>query len=115
MKTFASYCALLTLAWLTAAGCTKADKTPPAPMINGVKADFPKLQRTFAAASPEIQKTVFDATSGVRYGMYEKSLEALDKLANDPSVTPEQKQVVNELIDAVKQLLAKSPPSAAPQ
>lgn len=38
---------------------------------------------------------------------------ALDKLANDPNVTADQKKVVAELIDEVKKL-AGAAPAAAP-
>src|ERR1051326_9051702 len=95
---------LLTVALLSSFGCHKSADTPAVPEINGVKVDFPKLQRTFDGSSSEIQQKVSDAVAGVRYGMYEKSLEALDSLATDPNVTEPQKKVVNELIESLKQL-----------
>lgn len=41
--------------------------------------------------------------------MHEKSLEALDRLANDSSLTENQKNVVNELTVPVKRLIAMAP------
>jgi len=112
MKLFNGWCAVLTIGLLGFAGCKKSQQVPASPIINGVKVDFPKLQRTFVGASPEIQRNVSEAVSGVRYGMYERSLEALDKLVNDSTITEDQKKVVTEMIESVKQLLAKAPPPA---
>jgi len=105
------YCGtFLVLRLMLVTSCSKAPPTPTAPEINGVKCDFPKLQRTFEASSGEIQQHVSEAVQGVRYGMYDKSLEALDTLANDPNVTADQKKVVSELIEAMKQVISKAPP-----
>ncbi|HTL59063.1 MAG TPA: hypothetical protein VL361_25545 [Candidatus Limnocylindrales bacterium] len=112
MKKLNCLCVALALTLFAVGGCKKSADAPVVPEINGVKVDFPKLQHTFDNSSSEIQQNVSEAISGVRYGMYEKSLEALDKLANDPNVTADQKKVVNELIESVKQLLAKAPPPA---
>lgn len=95
---------------MAVAGCNKSAQPASVPEINGVKVDVSKLQRAFAGTSPEIQQSISDTVQGVRYGMYEKSLEALDKLANDSSVNAEQKKVVSELMESVKQLINKAPP-----
>jgi hypothetical protein len=97
------------------AGCKKNAEGPGIPEIDGVKVDFPKLQHTFDGAGPEIQQNVSETIQGIRYRMYEKSLEALDKLANDANVNDQQKKVVNEMIESVKQLIAKAPPAPAGQ
>jgi hypothetical protein len=39
----------------------------------------------------------------------------LDKLENDANVKDDQKKVVNEMIESVKQLMAKAPPAAPSQ
>ncbi len=115
MKIF-HYCStILVLSFLAFTGCNKAPQQPSAPEINGVKVDFPKLQRAFENSSGEIQQHVSEAAQGVRYGMYERTLEALDALANDPNVTADQKKVVNELIESMKQVIAKAPPPATSQ
>jgi hypothetical protein len=114
MKVIKFCSALLILGLLAVGGCSKGPPTPAVPEINGVKCDFPKLQRTFDNSSGEIQQHVQEAIQGVRYGMYDRSLEALDALANDATVTADQKKVVNELIESMKQVIAKSPPPAAP-
>jgi len=98
---------------LTAVGCGKSDKTPPAPQVQGVTVDIPKLTQAFENASPEIKSTVTAVGFNVRYNKYEDSLMALDKLANDPNVTEAQKKVVSQLIEEVKEL-ANAAPAAAP-
>jgi hypothetical protein len=115
MKKLNCLCVALAFVALAVAGCSKSAQAPAVPEINGVKVDFPKLQHTFESAGPEIQQNVSETIQGVRYGMYEKSLEALDKLANDSNVNAEQKKVVNELIESVKQLMAKAPPAPPSQ
>src|SRR5262245_4612778 len=100
----------LLLAAFAFAGCKKAQQEAPVPEFNGVKVNYPKLQQAFANSSPELQQGVRDLIQGLRYGMYEKSLEALDKMSSDTSLTDEQKKVVNELIEQVKTLASKAPP-----
>jgi len=111
MKKLNYLCLALALLGLAAVGCKKNVEAPGVPEINGVKVDFPKLQHTFEGAGPEIQQNVSETIQGIRYGMYEKSLEALDKLSNDTNVNEQQKKVVSEMIEAVKQLLSKAPPA----
>ena len=83
----------------------------PAYEINGVKVDVPQLQQAFAGASAEIQADVNQTTVNLRYGMYEKSLMALDRLSSNPALNDTQKKVVNDLIEQMKQLIAKAGPS----
>ena len=59
-----SGCVAATL--LVAAGCSKSDKTPPAPEINGVAVDIPKLTEAFQDASSELKATATQASFNVR-------------------------------------------------
>lgn len=106
------FSALCAAALLAVIGCHKEAPAPAIPEINGVKVDFPKLQKTFENSTGEVAQHVTDAVQGVRYRMFDRSLEALDALSNDPNITPDQKKVVGELIDAMKQVVAKEPPPA---
>ena len=93
------------------AGCGK--KAPAVPQgldIQGVKVDLPKLQMEFSSAAPELQTDVNQAASGLRYGQYEKALMSLDHLINNPALSEPQKKVVNEVIEQMKQLIAKAGP-----
>ena len=99
---------MLILAAVPVAGCKKkGPAAPPAYDIRGVKVDSPKLTMSLANASPEAKAQVTEFEMSLRYGMYEKSLVPLDKLANDPSLTESQKKVVNDVIEQMKQLIQK--------
>jgi hypothetical protein len=113
MKSTELLIGVLTASLLMAAGCGKSDKTPPAPEINGVAVDIPKLNQAFVDASPELRQASTQVGFSVRYGKYEEALMALDKLANDVNINEAQKKVVNELIEQVKKL-ANAAPAAAP-
>ena len=108
----AFHCFALSALLLGLAGCGKKQPASPPPYeINGVKVDVPKLQEAFTGAPPEIQVDVNQTTLNLRYGMYEKSLMALDRLINNPALNDTQKKVVNELIEQMKQLIAKGGPT----
>jgi outer membrane protein assembly factor BamE (lipoprotein component of BamABCDE complex) len=113
MKTVNVLLGFVAAAILAATGCSKSDKTSIAPQMNGVTVDIPKLDQSFVNASPELRSTEAQVGVNIRYGKYEDALMVLDKLANDPNVTEDQKKVVNELIDATKKL-AGAAPAAAP-
>jgi hypothetical protein len=114
MRTINLVLGVAAVALLTVAGCGKSDKTPPPPQVQGVTVDIPKLNQAFENASSELKATSTAVGFNVRYGKYEDALMALDKLANDPNVNAEQKKVVNQLIEEVKQLANAAPPAAAP-
>jgi hypothetical protein len=103
---------LLAASVLLGAGCGKSDKTPPAPQVNGVTIDIPKLNEAFANASQELRTLTTQVGFNVRYGKYEDALMSLDKLANDPTVTDAQKKVVNEVIEEAKKLAGATPAPA---
>lgn len=91
-------------------GCSKKQTVAPmAPLdVSGVKVDLPKLQADFNGAPPEAQALIADIGSSLRYGLYEKTLVALDKLSSTPGLTDPQKQTVNTVIEQMKQVIAKA-------
>lgn len=94
------------------AGCGKKEPEAPAAQdISGVKVDLPKLQHEFANAPQDVLDSVHQLTASVRYGQYEKGLQFLDKLVNTPNLTESQKKVVNDVIEQMKQVIAKVGPS----
>lgn len=99
---------------LVAAGCGRSEKAPAPPQVNGVTVDIPKLDEAFANASSELKSTATMVGFNIRYQKYEDALMALDKLSNDPNVTPDQKKVVDLLIDETKKLAGAAPAGAAP-
>jgi hypothetical protein len=73
---------------------------------------LPKLRAAFPTPAKEASDAITQVQFGLRYGNYIKALEALDALVNVPSLTEDQKKVVNEVIDQVKQAINKQPAPA---
>src|SRR5947209_4189494 len=97
---------------LVMVGCGKKQQaTPPAYEVSGVKVDIPKLQQAFASASDDLKSEVNQMGSFIRYGQYINVLASLDKLANNPALSDDQKKVVNEVIEQVRQVINKAGPS----
>jgi len=93
-------------------GCGK--KQPPAPPpaeISGIKVDVPKLRQALSGSAQEVQSDLNMFTSSLRYGQYEKALMGLDKLINNPALNDTQKKVVNDVIEQMKQVIAKAGPT----
>lgn len=99
---------LLPSAVLLCAGCGKSDQTPPAPQVHGVTVDVPKLTQAFANAPEQTRTIVTQVGFNIRYTKYEDALKSLDALLNDPGLTPEQKKMVSQVIEQVKQLAGSS-------
>jgi hypothetical protein len=95
------------------AGCG-SKKTTPAPTVNGVTVDMPKLRDAFANAGPDLQTDLSEVNMGIRYGDYSRALTALGKLSAAPSLTDAQKKAVNEVTEQVKQLASKTTPAPSP-
>jgi len=101
------------IAVLGLAACGPSKPAGPKPMMIGqVSVDIPKLQQAFSPATPEAQISLGKIIMGVRYGQYPSALEELGKMANLPGITEPQKKVVNDVIEQLKQVIAKAP--AAP-
>jgi len=112
MKNTTNYLLMVLLAGgLAFAGCGK----PASTQVQGTTIaamDVPKFQQAFPSPTPAQQSSIDKVRMGVRYGTYPDVLAALDKLASDPSLTEPQKKAVSDLIEGVKQTLAKT--AAAP-
>jgi hypothetical protein len=76
--------------------------------------DISKFQQAFPSPTPEQQSDIGKALQGLRYGMFPEVLAALDRLASDASLTEPQKKAVADMIQGVKQTMAKTP-AAPPQ
>jgi hypothetical protein len=82
------------------AGCNKnpvsgTAKTPE-------EASF-QLRMSLEKASPDLRKLYDDKVDpGVRYDRYPQALAALDQMANDPSIKPDQKKLITQLADMLK-------------
>jgi len=97
------------------AGCSKSAQTTNQEGIdiNGVKVNLPKLQTAIGSLNnPDVQNNMANVTFGIRYGDYMKSMMALDKIANDPSLNDAQKKVANEVLEQLKQVVSKGSPKS---
>ena len=89
-----------------AAGCKKQEK-PSEWKTLGVRVSLTELRQAFKdAPGDEIQAWLSDAEVALRQGQYTMTLATLDKLANRPGLTAQQKKVTSEVISQVKQLAA---------
>ncbi|PWU20775.1 MAG: hypothetical protein C5B50_03220 [Verrucomicrobia bacterium] len=93
-------------------GCGKSNSQQlSAPIVrNGISVDVPKLETTFASASPSLRDSASKIQVAFRYENYKEALAELDKLAADPSLTPEQKKLVGDVTEEMKQAAAAVPP-----
>ena len=103
IKTWIMVC-LVAIA-LAPAGCGKKE-SQPSTKPQQITLDWPKLEAAFANASPELQALSQEASRNIKFGRsYPAGLTALDKLANSPGITDEQKKVVADVTAQVKQLM----------
>ena len=93
-------------------GCKKAEAPPPPPgtvQMFGVRVEMPKLDREFQNASPEIQAAVNRIKMSYRAGRFARMLTELDELSNNPDLGESQKKLAGDLIEEIKQVMAKMP------
>jgi len=107
--------AVLAAAALGLAGCSKTEKMPDSQQINGVSIDMPKLEQSFSGNTNEqVRRLIVEASMGLRYGDYMKSMMALDQLSSLPETTEAQKKVVADVIEQEKKLAGNAAPAGAP-
>lgn len=101
--------ALGSLLALGGAGCHKqsaASSAAPATLEEGLT----KLQAALATASPQAQSNFFNGLStGIRYADYAKASAALQQIATDPGLNDQQKKLVSDVGDLLKQKAAAAP------
>ena len=96
---------------LAPVGCGKKD-TVTTTQPQAVTIDVPKLRAAFASATPELQALSAKVIRNVEFGRsYSAGLADLDKLANSPGLTDDQKKVVDDVTAQVKKIMA---PAGAP-
>jgi hypothetical protein len=91
-------------------GCKKQEKPAEWKMVGG-RVSLTELRQAFPSApGADIEACLNDAATGLHYGEYAKALTALDKLANNPGATAQQKKVIDKVRGQVNELAAKSRP-----
>ena len=90
------------MVFVSGAGCHKNTEATEAPktLEDGVAA----LRVSVATASPEVQSNYYNGVSyGIRYHDYARASAALQQIASDPSLTDQQKKLVSDVTDLLKQ------------
>jgi hypothetical protein len=94
---------IVSLLVLGSAGChRKVESEHPKTLEEGMT----QLQAVLVAASPQAQSNFYNGVSyGIRYGKYSQASLSLQQIASDPSLTDQQKQVVNGFNELLKQAI----------
>jgi hypothetical protein len=89
------------------AGCHKqaASSEQPKTLAEGMTA----LQAALTTASPQAHSNYYALYLGTRYSDFAKATTALQQLASDPSLNDQQKKLVSDVSDLVKQAAAGQP------
>ena len=98
---------ILTAGVLALAGCGKSSDSAPPPPVGML--DFGGLQKAFPTPTPEITASLEKIRFSTRYRQYDVAMVELDKIAQTPDLTEEQKKVVNAAIEQVKVAISKLP------
>ena len=107
MKTINSILVIIITAMFAVVGCKKADSNAGAQNASAMSI----LRKAFPSPGPDFSPSIEKVAFGMRYGDYNAALAELDKLAANPSLTPDQKKAVANAAEAVK----KSQAAAAPK
>jgi hypothetical protein len=73
----------------------------------GVSIELGRLRQEFQNASPELQDTVRQISIEAHQWRLAQMMVDLDKLGNTPGLIDPQKKVVSDVLDQVKEVLAK--------
>jgi hypothetical protein len=95
---------IVSLLVLGSTGCHRkaAESARPKTLEEGMT----QLQAVLATASPQAQSNFYNGVSyGIRYGKYSQASLSLQQIASDPSLTDQQKQVVNGFNELLKQAI----------
>ena len=108
--------ALAGLVALAGAGCKKeASPESNLPKYSNAQVDIPKLRKTFDNPATDLAKALTKVNFTLRYGRYLDTLQTLDSIKVMPGVTDAQKQVVDEVMEQVKQAVKNQEAAKAAQ
>ena len=112
MKMIRLLLALPAVLLLGVVGCGKSDKAA-AGNNQVIVIDAPQFRAAFSSAPAELKTASDEVMMDIQDSDYTKALMQLEKLANNPSLTDDQKKVVAKIMDQVKaKAIALAPKSA---
>ncbi len=85
---------------------TTGPEVAPA-IIRGVKVDLPKLHQSLEKTNPDALNNMTRVMMALRVRNYEAAIMELDKVANDPKTTEDQKKLTMQVIDQLKEVITK--------
>lgn len=90
-------------------GCGKSDQalptTPPLPVINAVP-----FRPAFASATPEIKAIADQVMMSIQGSAYSDALKGLGKLGSNSNLTDDQKKIIKDLVEQVRNKMAAMAP-----
>ena len=112
MRIFATALCCAASLWLGA--CSKSEDAENLQPIEyeGVKVDVPKLAAEFANAPSQLYSQINDAINNIRYKQYMDAMMGLDAVLKTPGLTDKQKKMITNVMEQLKQVVAKAPPQA---
>ena len=83
------------------AGCNKqASQQQPQTLEDGLM----KLRASLATANADVRSNLYNGVDyGIRYGNYVNAMMALDRIAADPGLNEQQKKIVSDVMNLLKQ------------
>jgi len=106
---WSNFCLVFVLMLVACSKSSNADKLPPME-FEGVKVDTPQLMAEFVTASPQLQQSVNDAVTKIRYRQYLDAMMELDGVLKAPNLKDQQKKLIAQVMDQLKEVFAKAPP-----
>jgi len=99
-------CGILAALALCLLGCKKKQEAPSAAPIavNGVSVDLPQLR--LSITNKECQSYFDDIQNCFRYGSFKQAEDDIQKVADHPDLTEEQKAAAAKVLDQIKQVRA---------
>ena len=91
---------VLAVGMLALAGCSKSDKGQSARQPGRV--DLSQLQEQFPNPPPEVTASLDKVRFACRYRTFETAQPELDKLAQLPNLTEQQKKAVEDVVEQIK-------------
>jgi hypothetical protein len=97
-------------------GCGKSNSIPAADPNAGLPAEAIAVRKAFESASPSYRNPIEEVLALVRAGQINPSalaeaLPQLERIASNPTISAEQKQALDELIQKIKSSGVKTAPA----
>ena len=91
-----------------AGGCKKQESASAQPAT--LEDTLTHLRSALVPASPDLQRAYYqNVENTIRYGRYPEALAALTQISSDPSLNEQQKKLLEQAVEQLKQRMAAPP------